>query len=362
MDRFGGRGRITRGMIPLLALHVATELRRLQRKPPVTAGLIVANTLIYLRPGALHRLLPSLEDVWFNPYLIVKQFWSVSLFNGHFNLLCRLLRFLQLMSNAEIDATSKYGDLKRFFLSAFYHIDEPHLVYNMMSLLWKGIQLETSMGSAEFASMVGALLCLSQGISLILAKSLFLFFDYEKAYYYQYSAGFSGVLFGLKVVLNAQSDDYTYMQGLLIPARYAAWAELILIQMFVPSASFIGHLGGILAGLIFLKLRGSYSGPDPIAALLRKVVSVMSWPVKLVRGLIARPAWGRGRVGSSRNGRRANEVWRCPVCTYDNSVTVEICEMCRTESMLNSAPTPSRSSRELSLEEVRRRRLERFSR
>ncbi|KAK8951979.1 hypothetical protein KSP39_PZI004668 [Platanthera zijinensis] len=72
MDRSGGRGRITRGMIPILAIQVASELYRLRRKPPVTAGLILANTLIYLRPGALHRLLPSIDEVWFNPHLIVK--------------------------------------------------------------------------------------------------------------------------------------------------------------------------------------------------------------------------------------------------------------------------------------------------
>lgn len=200
MDRYGGiRGRITRGMIPVLALHVATEYYRLRRKPPVTAGLILANTLIYIRPGALNRLLPSIEEVWFNPHLIVK-----------------------------------YGDLKRFFLSAFYHMNESHLVYNMMSLLWKGIQLETSMGSVEFASMIAALLGLSQGITLLLAKSLLLFFDYETAYYNQYAVGFSGVLFAMKVVLNSESDDLTSLNGLLIPARHAAWVELILIQLFVP--------------------------------------------------------------------------------------------------------------------------------
>nr|CAD1828643.1 unnamed protein product [Ananas comosus var. bracteatus] len=44
-------GGVWRGMLPLLGLHVANEYYRLGRKPPVTAGLILANTLIYLRPG-----------------------------------------------------------------------------------------------------------------------------------------------------------------------------------------------------------------------------------------------------------------------------------------------------------------------
>jgi hypothetical protein len=41
-------------------------------RPPVTAALLAANTLIYLRPGALHEILPSLARVSFNPQLIIE--------------------------------------------------------------------------------------------------------------------------------------------------------------------------------------------------------------------------------------------------------------------------------------------------
>jgi hypothetical protein len=68
MDR--GRGR----MLPLLALHAASEYYRLPWKPPVTAGLLAANTLIYLRPAFLRNILPSIDEVWFNAHLILKVF------------------------------------------------------------------------------------------------------------------------------------------------------------------------------------------------------------------------------------------------------------------------------------------------
>ncbi|CAK9159188.1 unnamed protein product [Ilex paraguariensis] len=68
-----GRGsRVSRGMLPLLALHAVSEYCRLDRKPPVTAGLLAANTLIYLRPSFLESILPTLDEVWFNPHLILK--------------------------------------------------------------------------------------------------------------------------------------------------------------------------------------------------------------------------------------------------------------------------------------------------
>ncbi|XP_058076862.1 rhomboid-like protein 14, mitochondrial [Magnolia sinica] len=326
-----GRRRLSRGMLPILGLHVVNEYYRLERKPPVTAGLLLANTLIYLRPGFLNNYLPTLNQVWFNPNLIVKN-----------------------------------RDLKRFFLSAFYHMNDSHLVYNMLSLLWKGIQLETSMGSIEFATMIAELVAMSQGITLLLAKSLLLF-DYDRAYYYEHAVGFSGVLFAMKVVLNYRSNDYTYVHGLIVPARHAAWAELILIQLFVPGVSFLGHLGGILAGLLYLRLRRSYTGADPVTTVVGNIVGLLSWPLKFVRDLFRyrrRRISGRGTIGGRQTGRNVPDTWRCTACTFDNSGLLSVCEMCGTEREGDglSSIQPSNRPRDLSLEELRRRRLERFGR
>jgi len=63
----------SRGMLSLLALQVLMEYGRAgASRPPVTAALLAANTLIYLRPGALHEILPSLARVSFNPQLIIE--------------------------------------------------------------------------------------------------------------------------------------------------------------------------------------------------------------------------------------------------------------------------------------------------
>ncbi|KAJ3683200.1 hypothetical protein LUZ60_013427 [Juncus effusus] len=320
----GWRGR-ARVMLPLLGLQVASEYSRLDWKPPVTAGLILSNTLIYLRPGPLHRILPSIDRVWFNPYLIIKN-----------------------------------KDLRRFLLSPFYHANEPHLVYNMMSLLWKGIQLETSIGSLEYVSMVSTLLCLSQTLTIFLSKSL-LFFGYSVPYYNQYAVGFSGVLFAMKVVLNSYFDEsYSNVYGITIPSKYAAWVELLLIELLVPGSSFIGHLGGILAGFLYLKLRGSFTGSDPIASLFRGFFRVLSWPLRVFRRSGARSS-GRGRIGRPIRVR----VWRCGLCTFDNSELAEVCEMCSTprESVMsNESEGFERRERDLSVEELRQRRLQRFGR
>ncbi|GER54070.1 rhomboid family protein [Striga asiatica] len=311
MERGRGRG----GMVGLLLVQALSEYYRLERRPPVTAGLIAANTLIYLRPKFLDPILPTLNQVWFNPHLILK-----------------------------------HKDLKRFLLSAFYHIGEPHLVYNMLSLLWKGIQLESAMGSLEYASMVAALVGMSQGTTLLLAKGLLLF-DHKKAYYNEYSVGFSGVLFAMKVVLYSQSDDYTYVQGLVVPARYAAWAELILVQMLVPGVSFLGHLGGVLAGLLYVYLKASYSGANPIMKIVR---CLLGWPPRFVRWILGASV---GRSSESGNG-----VWRCRVCTYDNGGWFSACEICGTSRDGGGLSSSDDDTETISLEELRERRIWRFRR
>ncbi|KAK7388109.1 hypothetical protein VNO78_22914 [Psophocarpus tetragonolobus] len=312
--------RVSGGMIPLLALHTFSEYYRSEQKPPVTAALIAANTLVYLRPSLLDSLIPPMEQVWFNPHLILKN-----------------------------------KDLKRFLLSPFYHIGEPHLVYNMLSLLWKGFKLESSMGTLHFSSMIASLLLLSQGVTLILSKSLLLFFDYQRSYYHEYAVGFSGVLFAMKVVLNSRSQDYTNVYGVLLPSRYAAWAELFLVQLLVPGVSFIGHLGGILGGLLYLKFTTSFSGSNPLTFLIRGVAQLLNWPFKFLPR--PRRISGRATVGT-------NTTWRCPACTYENlPSSFTECDMCGTARASNLSSSHHRTSlsHALPLDELRRLRLHRFS-
>lgn len=325
----GGRGK--GAMLALLSLHAFREYWLLDRKPPVTAGLLAANTLIYLRPRFLQPILPTINQVWFNPYLILK-----------------------------------HKDLNRFLLSAFYHVSESHLFYNMLSLLWKGIQLETAMGSVKFASMVASLVGMSQGITLLLAKALLLF-DYERAYYNEYSAGFSGVLFAMKVVLYSEGyDNYTYVHGLMVPARYAAWAELILVQMFVPGVSFLGHLGGVLAGFLYLYIKCLYSCPNPLLRLISNFTGVLSWPLRYMSRMMSRSSRsrisGRGTLGRSGVGNIAG-TWRCQSCTFDNSGLLSECEMCGMGHYDTESPRfDDHDAWNLPPEELRQRRIDRFGR
>jgi hypothetical protein len=73
------------------------------------------------------------------------------------------------------------------------------------------------------------------------------------------AVGISALLFALKVLANSRviipyAPEATVFQGIVIPTEYVAWAELVLISLITPNASFAGHLCGILAGMFFIPL------------------------------------------------------------------------------------------------------------
>nr|CAD7403928.1 unnamed protein product [Timema poppensis] len=145
----------------------------------------------------------------------------------------------------------KEHDYKRLFVSPLEHGDDLHLYYNMISFLVKGRSLETRYGSPNFALLLAILSTLTSFMYVGLGR---LCMEVFQDYYYMKSCaiGFSGVIFALKVVTSKEEPQgMSNIGGVLLPVRYAAWAELVLIHILVPRASFMGHLAGILAGLMY---------------------------------------------------------------------------------------------------------------
>jgi len=72
------------------------------------------------------------------------------------------------------------------------------------------------------------------------------------------TVGFSAVIFALKVVLSYRTPNHPQRVSFLpftVPSKYVYWVELLLIQLITPRASFVGHLCGILSGLLFISGR-----------------------------------------------------------------------------------------------------------
>ncbi|NP_001087563.1 rhomboid domain containing 1 L homeolog isoform X2 [Xenopus laevis] len=145
-----------------------------------------------------------------------------------------------------------YGrDWQRFLLSPFHHADDWHLYFNMVSLLWKGAKLERRLGTGLFASII---LVFSQliGVVYVILEYVLAEFTGDPSFKMQCAVGFSGVLFALKVLNNHyHPGGSSNVFGILIPNKYACWAELVAIHLLSPGTSFVGHLSGILVGLLY---------------------------------------------------------------------------------------------------------------
>ncbi|TRY91400.1 hypothetical protein DNTS_031517, partial [Danionella cerebrum] len=142
-------------------------------------------------------------------------------------------------------------DWSRLLLSPFHHVDDMHLYFNMASLLWKGIRLERKLGGAWFGYLLPVFSLLTGLVYLLLETGLTHLTE-DSSYSQECAVGFSGVLFGLKVVNNHYyPGGATYIMGMPIANRYACWVELVLIHVLNPGTSFVGHLAGILVGLLY---------------------------------------------------------------------------------------------------------------
>lgn len=145
-----------------------------------------------------------------------------------------------------------HSDWERLLFSPFHHADDWHLYFNMVSLLWKGTKLEKRLGSVPFAVIIAVFSQLI-GVVYVLVQLLLAEFMKDPTYKMQCAVGFSGVLFALKVLNNHyHPGGSTNVFGLQVPNKYACWAELVAIHMLSPGTSFVGHLSGILVGLLYI--------------------------------------------------------------------------------------------------------------
>ena len=152
----------------LLALRLLDQIRRLPVKPPVTLGLMAFQAILHLAPetiGVSARYL--VQDSALLPAAIVMD-----------------------------------GDVQRLVMGQFLHGNDMHLYYNMASFLWKGVSLETSLGSEIYALTLAGLLVLTGVIHCTLSTLMFWTDTLHPESFFTPVVGFSGVLFALKMIMN----------------------------------------------------------------------------------------------------------------------------------------------------------------
>ncbi|XP_069753392.1 rhomboid-related protein 4 isoform X2 [Narcine bancroftii] len=243
-------------------------------------------------------------------------------------------------------------DWKRLFYSPFHHADDWHLYFNMVSMLYKGIRLEQRLGSNWFAYMLSVFSVLT-GVTYLVLETILAELMHDELYKIQCAVGFSGVLFALKVVNGYYNPGgITYVMGIPVREQYACWAELVAIHLIAPRSSFVGHLSGIIVGLMYIK--------GPLKKLMEgDIVSSSNYPRQQTRFN------NRGYSGNN-----ASRYAPYDTAGYTGGMTEEEQLEEAIRASLNNHEVRDNGRRpygfvdpeQLNEEEIRQRRINRFSR
>ncbi|KAH9259817.1 hypothetical protein BASA81_002243 [Batrachochytrium salamandrivorans] len=129
------------------------------------------------------------------------------------------------------------------------HMDGLHVTLNTLALASIGPKLESAFGSVMLMELQLVCLLLSSLGFVCLLQLASWGLGYTLA---QQAVGYSGALFAMFVIEAEVSEDESPVSlfgGLKLSRRAMPWCMLVLIQVFIPSASFVGHLSGALVGL-----------------------------------------------------------------------------------------------------------------
>uniref|UniRef100_A0A7S1PQE6 Peptidase S54 rhomboid domain-containing protein n=1 Tax=Neobodo designis TaxID=312471 RepID=A0A7S1PQE6_NEODS len=160
------------------------------------------------------------------------------------------------------------GDtLRGFFLAPLSHVNNLHLCCNGLTVLTLLAEVERRLGT------VGALT-----LSLFLwpTTMLLTIVGYSLTYGVMWPnqrlslMGYSGVLFGVYTTFSFGEvpDSRPSFCGFFeVPARWMVFVYLVLIQLALPEASFIGHAAGIALGLLVALVlpRHAFANPCGLA-------------------------------------------------------------------------------------------------
>lgn len=141
----------------------------------------------------------------------------------------------------------EYQQYYRLFLANFIHFDLMHIVCNCYALYGLGMILEGIVGSKRYACiLIGSMLA-----TTILPCGMYLVF---RTGAFTIMGGISGAIFGIMGAL--------LIMGLIYKDRYAFIFRqmagnvliMIVISILVPSISLMGHVSGLIGGIVMMVL------------------------------------------------------------------------------------------------------------
>jgi membrane associated rhomboid family serine protease len=139
----------------------------------------------------------------------------------------------------------------RIISTAFFHLSLMHIAFNSMTLHNVGSVIEARVGTISFA-LCTLILIPACGVMNVASSLMSNAVGYDQSMK-ECAAGFSGVLFAYVTIqaLHRDGGSYSIYGFFTVPAKWYPLCMLVITQILLPQSSFVGHLGGILAGLMY---------------------------------------------------------------------------------------------------------------
>ncbi|KAF2075282.1 hypothetical protein CYY_003411 [Polysphondylium violaceum] len=146
---------------------------------------------------------------------------------------------------------SSFRHVYTIITSSYFHINALHLLFNMMSFVGLGSNVE----KAKCGSLLFLYLVLFFGIFIgfmILGLSYLLFTLGFNTAYYSCHIGLSGIVFALLEIECYGDYNRRLFASINIPSKYYPLVVVIITQIIFPQASLVAHLAGIFVGYLYV--------------------------------------------------------------------------------------------------------------
>jgi len=273
------------------------------------------------------------------------------------------INFLQYIVNESFLPIYRYGVLPAYvvrryfltpnlFLSNFVHVNLMHFVTDSLSVLQVGSHLERFMLSTQYLKCF-LYSSIAPNIVLVLITKLLSFCHrrFDVFYYGNLYFGQTSQIFCLSTILQLRYVSLynvdTLIFGFRVPSQYALWVELFINQLLTP-VPIVSHVSGVCAGLLYVYMEaGGAEGRTDFFRQAKDVVRLLRMKLSEIfgynRNRINRtvPSWATHMEGAVNGGYVNNRL------RYGLQQSA-------------SRASQSQSRVQLSMEEIRRRRLMRL--
>ncbi len=172
------------------------------------------------------------------------------------NILVHILIFLSTanLSHFSIAAAPVifFHEYYRIVSSAFVHGGAFHILMNMMSLAQLGPALEIQFGTLQMLISSFWIVLIEGFLYVTINYILGTYILNDRSWLMMAGVGYSGVLFSYAIMdsYHTSVQSRSVFGFFNVPAKVYPWILLVLISLFLPNISFMGHLCGILAGIL----------------------------------------------------------------------------------------------------------------